>query len=149
MSLVDHLREALRQWEAGNLPEAERIGRDMLAGQPGHPAVLAVLAMTAQSRGDGEEALGLVRRAIARASLSADLYHNAGVILTGLGRLEEALPCFHQAAVLDPSLAPRPARPSWRRGVDGALDLDLGFDVDEAHARAARLVPPRLGSPAR
>ncbi|HYG89062.1 MAG TPA: tetratricopeptide repeat protein [Azospirillum sp.] len=144
MSLVDDLAEAVRRWEAGELDQAERIGRDLLATHPSHPAVLAVLALTAQSRGESGEALGLVRRAIARAALSADLYHNAGVILTALGRLEEAADHFHQAAVLDPALAPQPARPSWREGEDGALDFDPGFVVDEAYARTARLIPPRL-----
>lgn len=144
MSLVDDLAEAVHRWEAGDLEQAERIGRELLAAHPGHPAVLAVLVLTAQSRGASEEALGLVCRAIAGSALSADLYHNAGVILTALGRLDEAMDYFQQAAILDPVLAPQPVRPAWRDGTDGALDLDLGFVVDEAHARAARLVPPRF-----
>ncbi|MBP2316575.1 tetratricopeptide repeat protein [Azospirillum soli] len=107
-----------------------------------------MLSLTLHGGGNSAVALGFARRAIAVASLAAEAHHNAGVILTALGRLDEALPCFHQAIVLAPSHLPERPVPHWRacrgRAESGTVELDLGFTVDAAYAHAASPIPPRL-----
>lgn len=147
MTLADSLFHCLTRWQAGEHAEAERIGRELLVAHPRHPAVLALLALALHGRGEDAAALDAVRRAMAVSTLSADLYHNAGVILTALGRLDEALPCFHQAVVLAPALRPDPPTAHWRDCGGGVLELDPGFTPDAAYAAAARPLPPRLPPP--
>lgn len=149
MTLADDLPRALACWRAGDCVEAERLCRALLAEHPDHPAILSVLVLALHGLGDHMAALGLVRRAIARAPLSAHLHHNAGVFLTALDRAQEAAPYFQQAVALVPALAPGAPTPCWRECGEGALELDLGFTADEGHARAAKPVHPHLAPPRR
>lgn len=149
MTLADDLPRALACWRAGDCVETERLCRALLAEHPDHPMILSVLALALHGQGKHAAALDLGRQTIARLPLSAHLYHNAGVYLTALDRVQEAAPYFQQAVALAPTLAPGAPTPCWRECGDGALDLDLGFTADESHARAAKPVHPHLAPPRR
>ena len=96
------VRKALLMARAGDVSEAERLCRDVLAGDPDCFDALALLGLLAHEGRREEEADGLLARACAARPGAADVLAVRGLVLRALGRHEEAL------AALDEALASRP-----------------------------------------
>lgn len=96
---------AVQNHQAGRLPEAESLYRQILSYQPEHADALEMLGVLAHQAGRSSEAVELIRRAIALNPHVADYYSNLGGILTIQGRLDDAIAAYRQALVLRPDLA--------------------------------------------
>jgi ADP-heptose:LPS heptosyltransferase len=132
------LKDALEQHRSGRLDEAAQCYRQILSSEPGHADCLHLLGMIAYQRGDAEQAVELIRRAIAIHRTAASYYSNLGNVLQSQEKLGEAEDCYRRALALRPGQA--------------EVHLNLGHilkaqgDVDAAlnSYRSARLLDPAL-----
>jgi len=112
-TLAHSITEAIAFHQAGDLAQAERCYRLVLAGDPGHVDALHYLGVLEAQRGRGAEALALIERALARDPRAAAIHFNRGNILQGLNRPAEALASYDQVLVL----MPQNAAAHYNRGV--------------------------------
>lgn len=96
---------ARRHHQAGRLPQAERIYRQILAHRPDHAQALHQLALIAYQVGQNEAAVELVRRAIALKPNSPEAYGTLGDVLSDTACLDEAIDAYRQAIALKPRYA--------------------------------------------
>jgi Tetratricopeptide repeat len=99
------LQQAVAQHQAGRLPDAERLYRQVLQGHPTHPGVNNALGIALKGQGRGEEALAAFRRTVAVAADYAPGHSNLGNVLFEQGRLAEAEACYRRALALRPDMA--------------------------------------------
>jgi predicted O-linked N-acetylglucosamine transferase (SPINDLY family) len=103
--VAQSLAAAIERHQAGQLAEAERIYREILAREPDHADSLHLLGVLACQNGEYSQAVDLIRAAV-KADPSKAVYHsNLGEALRGLGRLDEAVAAFEQAIRLKPDFA--------------------------------------------
>ncbi len=136
VSLAD-LRDA-----QGRDAEAEKLYREVLTGNPRNPLALNNLAwLLAFQGGKAPEALELVNRRMEITGPSASVLDTRGVILLKLGRDEEAVQCFTDAAAQNPTAVfyfhlaealkgagrPNEAEKSWLKA------KELGFKKTDLH----------------
>lgn len=105
VSLQEALRIAIQHHQAGQLPQAEAIYRQILQAQPEHADALHLLGVIALQVGQHGVAAELIGKALRLAPNSPDFHGNFGEALRGLGRLEEAATSFRRAIQLNPRLA--------------------------------------------
>jgi tetratricopeptide (TPR) repeat protein len=98
-------QQALSFQQAGRLPEAEAIYRQILSVEPNHPEVLHFLGILAHQAGKSEIGIGLIGRALTLKPDYVEATYNLGIILHGIGRLEEALDSFRRSLALRPNYA--------------------------------------------
>jgi tetratricopeptide (TPR) repeat protein/ubiquinone/menaquinone biosynthesis C-methylase UbiE len=97
--------QALTLHQRGQLGEAERLYRQVLARHPDHPDALNLLGVLALQTGRNEQAIGLIERALARNDQVADFHNNIAEAYRRVGRLEAAAGHFAKAAELEPAFA--------------------------------------------
>lgn len=94
---------AFARHQAGDLPAAEALYRQVLAVQPAHADGLHLLGLVLAQSGRPEDAVPLIRRAIAaRPDFDLALY-NLGNVLRRLERLGEAVDAYQGALRLRPN----------------------------------------------
>ncbi|MFO1413389.1 MAG: tetratricopeptide repeat protein [Burkholderiales bacterium] len=103
LPLRDALARARDFHASGNLIEAERWCRAILAAKPDHFETLHLLAIVKVQAGHVDEGLVLIGRAIAIDPRSAKAHNNQAAILRSLGRTAEALASCEVAITLDGS----------------------------------------------
>jgi tetratricopeptide (TPR) repeat protein len=94
--------EALRHHQAGQLAEAERLYRQILARDPRHADSLHLLGVLAYQRGEPQAAVDLIGQAIA---INADIpffHNNRGLALKDLGQVDAAAAHYERALALKP-----------------------------------------------
>jgi SAM-dependent methyltransferase/Tfp pilus assembly protein PilF len=91
---------AIDQHRAGQLTQAERTYRQILAANPDHADSLHLLGIIAHQRGEHEAAVDLIGRAIARGAPFAPFHYNLGLALAALGRATDAVTQFERAIAL-------------------------------------------------
>lgn len=96
------LSRAMAAHRQGQVDEARQAYRALLAVAPEHPDGLHLLGMLEAQFGDGEEAVGLISRAIALNPAEPMFHNNLGNTLLQLGREDEADACYRHALQLDP-----------------------------------------------
>lgn len=96
--------DARRLLQAGRLREAEHCVEQIIAIQPRHAESLHLLAVVRARLGRRDEAIDLLRRAIAIENNPA-LHNELGAILKETGRAEEAIAEFRQAIALKANYA--------------------------------------------
>jgi len=96
---------AVQHFRTGQLSEAERLCRNVLAFDRDHVDALHLLGMIAFRVGRHDAALDLIGQALARNGRNADGHFNLAQVLRALGRLEEAAAHLVQAADLRPEYA--------------------------------------------
>ena len=94
------LATAISQHRAGQLAEAERTYRRILASEPGHADCLHLLGIIAHQRGQHDTAVDLIGQAIARGTPLAQYHFNLGLALAALGRAGEAAAQFAAAIAI-------------------------------------------------
>jgi len=99
------LAEALNHHQAGRLPDAERLYRQILALDPRHPDGLHLLGVLAHQTGHHEAAVATIQQAIASNGKEPSFYSHLGLALQALGRMDEAAARYRQALALNPSFA--------------------------------------------
>ena len=91
--------------QAGQMPEAESIYRQVLDINPDHADANHLLGVLLDQIGNHAQAVDSISRAIAMAP-DQPMYHtNLGLALQELGRLEEAAASYHQALAIKPDYA--------------------------------------------
>jgi tetratricopeptide (TPR) repeat protein len=128
------LEHATALHQAGRRPEAERLYRQILAGDPNNADALHLLGVLAHQAGHPQAAEPLVRRALATAP-GAFAYHNSlGNVLRALGRAAEAEAAYRQALRL------RADVPDFHHHLGLALkDQGRMADAEAAFRQAIRL----------
>ncbi len=103
MTLQQAFDVAVQHHQAGRLPEAEAIYRQILALDPGHARALHFLGVIAHQVGRNEVAVELIREAIALTPDAADFHSNLGLALKERGQWSEAIAAYRQAIALKPT----------------------------------------------
>ncbi len=96
------LASALQYHRAGNLPEAERLYKTLLAQNPQNPDALHLLGALAIQAGKPEMAVQLIRNAIAIRPDVASYHNHLGTAETQLRNYPEAIASLQEALRLKP-----------------------------------------------
>jgi tetratricopeptide (TPR) repeat protein len=97
LTIEQAYRLAIRHHQAGQLPQAENLYRQILAQHPQHADALHYLGLIAQQVGKNAIALDLIGRSISLRPEVPEAHNNIGIALRELGRLDEAIAAFRQA----------------------------------------------------
>ena len=131
--LAESMKAAFRLHESGNLEGAEQAYRAILSEHPGDAEALYLLGEIANAMGRREEAIDLIRRAIASNDGIAAFHHELGLACFHSGRHAESAAAFAAAIALSPEDAPahvnlgaalqaegklEEAARAWRRAVE-------------------------------
>ena len=122
--------------QAGRLPEAEALCRQVLAVAPRHPDGLHLLGLVALHTGHLDPAADLIRQAIAQMPGNADCHFNLGNVFQRQGRWPEAIASLRTATRLDPARADARALLAHALAQGGQHDEALAVSED-----ASRLQP--------
>src|SRR5262245_62096785 len=117
---------AVRCMQAGQLGEAERLCRAILAGAPNDAPSIHLLGFIAHKAGRHREAIELIGKAIALDETNADCHFNIGLALMAAGRLEEASTHLDRAVALKPDYAAGVANLVNHLYAQGNRALELG-----------------------
>jgi predicted O-linked N-acetylglucosamine transferase (SPINDLY family) len=104
-TIPEALAFALQHHQAGRLPEAEALYREILQAEPSHAEALHLLGLLAHQRGQHDIAVRLIQQAIAGSPHVAHYHNNIGEAYRALERLEEAVRHYRQALALNPGYA--------------------------------------------
>ena len=96
---------AVQHHQAGQLAEAERLYRAVLAAEPNHAGALNLLGVIAAQSGHGDAAVALIGRAIQLDAGNAGYHVNLGLAEQGRGRADVAAACYRRALDLQPGNA--------------------------------------------
>lgn len=99
------LGEALGHHQAGRLPDAERLYRQVLGNAPRQPDALHLLGVLAHQVGRHDVAVDLIGQAIAVKPDDANFHGHLGVALRHLGRFDEAVASYDRSLALRPEQA--------------------------------------------
>lgn len=105
LTIPQLLELALQHHQAGDLPAAEKLYRQILQVQPTHADAWHLLGVLAYQVKNYSVAVELIRKAIALNNSAPTFYNNLGNVLREQGQLIEAVHCFQQALSLDPKFA--------------------------------------------
>jgi protein O-GlcNAc transferase len=89
-TVTQTLETALRHHNAGDLPQAERLYREVIAEQPDQPDALHLLGVLAMQVGQPAVAIDLIQRAIASRP-DVSFWLNLAGVLRSVGRIAEAI----------------------------------------------------------
>ena len=105
---ADHARHlfasALRQHQAGDLGQAERLYRSVLALEPGHGQSLYLTGIIALQLGRPQEAIKSIGRALAFNEPVAEWHYNLAYAHQSVGALADAVAHYRRAVTLKPDL---------------------------------------------
>ena len=104
-TISDVLQTALRQHQAGELAEAERLYRAILDVHPQQPDAWHLLGVIAFQTGQLEIAAERIQHAIALSSESAPFHNNLGNVWKAQGNLDVAIASYRRAIQLRPQFA--------------------------------------------
>ena len=105
MDIDNALTLAVQHHEAGQLPEAESIYRQILQAESDQPDALHLLGVLAHQLRQHERALELIQRATNSNPQNANFHNSLGNVLRALERPEQSVVAYQRAIELDPSLA--------------------------------------------
>jgi hypothetical protein len=135
-TIEDAFRAALGQHQAGRLDAAETIYRRILEVAPAHAPALHLLGVIALQCARPQEAISLIRRAVAIDPRQPGFHSNLGEAHRSLGQLTEAVACYRQALTLEPDFA------EAHNNLALALQIQGQFVAAQDHfEQALRIVP--------
>ncbi|HZZ44395.1 MAG TPA: tetratricopeptide repeat protein [Tepidisphaeraceae bacterium] len=105
MDTAQLLTNALAHHQAGQLPQAEALYRQILTADPNQPDALHLLGVIAHQVGQQPAAIDLIQRALAVNPNNASFYNNLGEALRAVGRIQDAANAYQRAIQLDPNQA--------------------------------------------
>jgi tetratricopeptide (TPR) repeat protein/SAM-dependent methyltransferase len=94
---------AMRQHQAGQLADAERLYRAVLAIAPQHEQSLYFLGVLALQLGQPQAAIEWIKKALVRNERMPEWHYNLGFAYQSIGRLDDAVAHYSRAAVLAPA----------------------------------------------
>ena len=95
----------MAQHQAGNLPPAEALYKQVLQTLPNQPDALHLLGLVAKQKGDLKTAVLLMRKALNFNPNYVEAYVNLGATLQEQENLSEAADCYRKAIALRPNYA--------------------------------------------
>jgi tetratricopeptide (TPR) repeat protein len=104
-TVAQALAQAVRQHQAGQLEQAERIYRAILQVQPQQVDALHLLGLLAYQVGQHAQARACIGQALRLRPDFAEAHYNLGNVLRDQGQLAEAQTCYRQALRLKPDYA--------------------------------------------
>jgi tetratricopeptide (TPR) repeat protein/glycosyltransferase involved in cell wall biosynthesis len=119
------LSVAIQHHEAGRLPQAEEIYRQILHTHPDHPEALHLSGLAAFQVGKHDEAVRSMGKAIAINPRAPRFHNNLGLALRAQGRLDEAVASLRRAVALEPDYAEAHNNLGVAFGDQGKLDEAL------------------------
>ena len=175
LSLGERLASAIQVHQNGQVQEAEKVYRSILADSPNHVDALHFLGVAEHQLGNSESALEHIGRALKQVPEHPDALNNRGNILKKLGRLDEAEADYRRALATrakDPNalsnlgtvlrakgdaegavalfrevIAMRPDHaPAWQNLGNVLADLNQLEDALKAQFEAMRLAPKSADS---
>jgi predicted O-linked N-acetylglucosamine transferase (SPINDLY family) len=132
MSIADAISQGMRHHQAGQLAEAERIYRQVLARDPQNAHVLHLLGTIALQVGQYAAAADLIGQAIRLDRSQAAFHANLGEALRQQQKAAEAIESYQRALKLQPDLA-------HAHAMIGALEHGRGNLADAAQSLRAAL----------
>lgn len=99
------LQTAMAQHQAGSLPQAEALYKQVLQTLPNQPDALHLLGLVAKQKGDLKTAAQLMRKALAVNPSYVEAYVNLGATMQEQNNLNEAADCYRKAIALRPNYA--------------------------------------------
>lgn len=105
VTLAQAIQIALELQQAGRIPEAEALGRQVLQAYPEQPGALYLLGIIAQQKGDTDAAIDLLERAIAANPAASDFHNQIGMAYRQQGNLSRAEQHFREALALEAGFA--------------------------------------------
>lgn len=99
------LQTAMAQHQAGSLPQAEALYKQVLQTLPNQPDALHLLGLISKQKGDLKTAAQLMRKALAVNPNYVEAYVNLGATLQEQNNLSEAADCYRKAIALRPNYA--------------------------------------------
>ena len=141
MTLEEATQRALAAWQAGDLPQVERLCRGILQAKPDAFDALHLLGMLALHLGRPADAVPLFSRAAALRPASVEAHYNHGLALNGVGRNDEALAAYTRVIAMRPGFAEAynnrgVAYRDLGRNVEALADYDRAVGIDPAAGRA-------------
>jgi tetratricopeptide (TPR) repeat protein len=100
--VLAQLQHAMRLHQQGQVEEARRRYRQVLAREPGNAIGTHYLGLATWHLGDAVEAERLMREALAADATIPDFHNNLGLLLRDTRRLDEAIGCFRRTLDVDP-----------------------------------------------
>jgi protein O-GlcNAc transferase len=101
-TITEALQSAIAHHQAGRLPEAEALYREILARDPRCADALHLLGVAALQVGRHELAVDLIRQAVKFSPKRAHFHSNLGEAYRGLARFDEAIASLRRALTLQP-----------------------------------------------
>jgi tetratricopeptide (TPR) repeat protein len=127
---------AQEHFQAGRSVEAEKLYRQIIAGNPNHADALHMLGILEYQRGQLQTAIEWITRAVAVEPKRADIRANLGVVLAAAGKLPEAIAEYRRAVELKPDY------PEAHNNLGAALaGLQRWDEAISAYQRAIALRP--------
>ena len=105
VTLQEAFQIAVSHHQAGRLPDAEALYRQILAAKPRHADSLHLLGVIASQTGQHDIAARLIRDAIAFAPGAAVYHSNLGEAYRHLGKWDQAIASYQHALSLNPALS--------------------------------------------
>lgn len=99
------LSRAAAKHEQGDLPEAERLCRQVIQREPKHGHALSLLGVICNQTGRPDQAAHYLRKAVQTQPNDAASHHNLADALRALGELDEAIVQYRAVARLRPEIA--------------------------------------------
>ena len=99
------LTTAVKQHQAGNLPLAEQLYREVLQHDPGQVDALHLLGVVYLHLQQFEKAIDFITRAICQDDGIGSFFSNRGAACKGLGKLDDAIKNYERALELEPENA--------------------------------------------
>jgi Tfp pilus assembly protein PilF len=96
---------AAEHHNAGRLPEAESLYRQVLRDDPDQPVALHLLGLIAHQRGDNDGAVELIIKSLALKPDYASAQNNLGQVRQAQGLVDEAIASFEKALAIEPDMA--------------------------------------------
>jgi len=132
----EEMNEAAAHFEGGRPEPAEVLCRQILACAPDHPKALNLLGVLSFLKGQREEGMSLLNRAIEVKPDFASAHSNLGNALKELGQLKKAEQCYRRALML------KPDHPDACSNLGLVLGLQDRLDEAEECLRKALLLRP-------
>lgn len=103
--ILQTLQAALAHHQAGRLPQADVIYRQILQAEPNHPDALHFSGLIAHQTGKDEIAIELIRKALSFRPDDTDAHYNLGIVFHEHGKLGDAAASYRSALALTPDYA--------------------------------------------
>ena len=124
-NIRENLEKALACHQTGNLKEAAITYLEILKNSPNHPEALHLLGVIAHQKGNDQEAIRLIERAIKKHPTAAPYYYNLAESQYAQGSFTKAAETYSKSLDLEPRNAA-----AWNRL--GLIEQNHNFNLEAA-----------------